>query len=434
MKIAVIGSGYVGLVAGPCLADLGNDVVNVDVDKDKIGKLNQGIIPIYEPGLNDIIKRNFAEKRLKFTTDIDKAIKDSEVIFIAVGTPMGENHEADLKFVRSVAKKIGENLNGYKVIVDKSTVPVGTGDMVKDIIIENRKSPQDFDVVSNPEFLREGEAIKDFTIPDRIVVGCANGKAKAIMEAIYKGIARTDKPILFTDIKSAEMIKYASNAMLATRISFMNELSYLCEKVGADVKKVAQGMGLDTRIGPRFLQAGVGYGGSCFPKDVEALIQTMKQNNCKSRILEAVEAVNYDQKRSLLPKIKKLLPDLKGKTIAIWGLAFKPKTDDMREAPSLVIIDQLQKEGAKIKAYDPEAEHVAKLLVKDVVYTQDPYETVEGADLLVIVTEWNIFRNLDIDKIKTLMNAPNMVDGRNVYDPEDMRSAGFDYLGVGRGC
>jgi UDPglucose 6-dehydrogenase len=432
MNIAVIGTGYVGLVAGVCLADLGNDVICVDIDQKKIDFLNKGGMPIYEPGLEEMLKRNIKESRITFTTDIKKAIKDSKAIFIAVGTPPGKNHEADLSAVKAVAKSIGENIDDYKVIIDKSTVPVGTADMVTNIIKENQKKKVDFDVVSNPEFLREGEAIGDFTNPDRVVVGTNSERAREVMEKMYKGIVRADKPILFTDVKSAEIIKYASNSMLATRISFMNEVARLCEKVGADVKAVAKGMGLDSRIGPRFLQAGVGYGGSCFPKDVNAFKETMKENDVDSIILEAVEKVNYEQKRSIFPKIKKLLPDLKGKKIAVWGLAFKPKTDDMREAPSIVIIEQLQKEGADIVAFDPEAEKTAKQVLKDVKYAKKPYDALEGAEALVIVTEWNEFRDLDKEKMKGLMDSPNIIDGRNVYDPDEMRSAGFNYIGVGR--
>lgn len=433
MKITVIGTGYVGLVAGTCLADFGNDVICLDVDENKINKLKQGIIPIYEPGLRDMLERNVKNENLSFTTHSEAAIKNSDVLFIAVGTPMGEGFEADLKFVKSVAQNIGKYMNGYKVIVDKSTVPVGTADIVESIIRENQTLPTDFDVVSNPEFLREGEAIKDFTNPDRVVVGVSSERAKEVMSAIYRGIARTDKPIMFTDVKSAEMIKYASNAMLATRISFMNEIAQLCEKVGADVKQVAKGMGLDTRIGPRFLQAGVGYGGSCFPKDVKALLHTMKQNDVQGKILSAVEDVNANQKSSLLPKIKTLLPDLTNKKIAIWGLAFKPKTDDMREAPSITIINQLQREGASIQAYDPEAQDVSKTLLNNVAYCNTPYETLEGCHALIIVTEWNTFRDLDKEKMKSLLLQPNVIDGRNVYDPSEMKAAGFNYIGIGRG-
>jgi UDPglucose 6-dehydrogenase len=432
MKITIVGSGYVGLVCGTCLADLGNEVVCVDVDKEKISKLKRGIIPIFEPGLKDLLDRNVREKRLSFTTDIKEAIQESQVIFIAVGTPTSKDQSAELKYVFQVAQDIGKHMNDYKVIVDKSTVPVGTADKVREIIKENQKKAIPFDVVSNPEFLREGEAIGDFTFPDRIVIGVESKKAEEFMTKIYKGITRTGKPLLITDIKSAELIKYASNAMLATRISFMNEIAHLCERVGADVKKVAHGMGLDSRIGARFLQAGAGYGGSCFPKDVKALIKTGHENNVHFQILKAVEDVNEEQKLSLIPKVKKLVPDLKKKTIAIWGLAFKPKTDDMREAPSIVIINELQKLGAQIKAFDPEAEKTASYILKDVTYTKTPYDTVKDADCLVIVTEWNTFRDLDKEKIKKLLKHPNIVDGRNIYDPSEMKTLGFNYEGVGR--
>ena len=433
MNVAVIGTGYVGLVGGTCLADFGNEVICVDIDEKKVELLNKGGVPIYEPGLEDMLKRNISEGRISFTTNIKKAIKESSVIFIAVGTPPGKNHEADLSAVKAVAKSIGESMDDYKVIIDKSTVPVGTADMVSKIIKENQKKEIDFDVVSNPEFLKEGSAIADFTNPDRIVVGTSREKARKIMEDLYKGIARTDKPIVFTDVKSAEMIKYASNAMLATRISFMNEVARLCEKVGADVKMVAKGMGLDSRIGPKFLQAGAGYGGSCFPKDVNAFRETMKEQGVDGLILDAVEKVNYEQKRSLLPKVKKLLPSLKDKKIAIWGLAFKPKTDDMREAPSIIIINQLQEEGAKITAFDPEAEESAKKILSGLNYAKTPYDALDDADMLILVTEWNEFRVLDKAKMKSLMKTPKIIDGRNVYDPKDMKKAGFDYIGVGRG-
>jgi UDPglucose 6-dehydrogenase len=432
MKISVIGSGYVGLTVGICLADLGNNVTCVDINEEKINALKKGILPIYEPGLKDLLERNLKENRISFTTSIKEGVQKSDVIFIAVGTPPGKNHKADLSAVKAVAKEIGKYMNGYKVVVDKSTVPVGTADKVRGIIKENQIKEYDFDVVSNPEFLREGEAINDFMIPDRVIIGVENGKAKKIMEDIYKGITRTNRPILFTDIKSAEIIKYASNAMLATRISFMNEIASLCEKVKADVKMVAKGMGLDTRIGPRFLQAGIGYGGSCFSKDVNALAETMREHGCNCKILNAIEEVNYAQKRSLIPKIQKLLPDLKDKTIAIWGLAFKPKTDDMREAPSIVIIEELQKLGAKIKAFDPEAQETAKKILKEVIYCKDPYETANDCDALIIATEWNEFRNLDLNIIKKLLKQPIIIDGRNIYEPDEMKGMGFNYVGVGR--
>lgn len=427
-----MGTGYVGLVMGTCFADLGNDVICLDIDEKKIDNLNSGILPIYEPGLKELVKRNKREGRLIFTTNKEKAIQDSQVIFIAVGTPMGENHEADLRFVKAVAKDVGIYMNEYKVIVDKSTVPVGTGDIVKKIIKENQKKLFEVDVVSNPEFLKEGSAIKDFQNPDRIVIGSDSEKAKKIMENLYKPLARTNRPILFTDIKSAELIKYASNAMLATRISFMNELSHLAEKVDADIKKVAKGMGLDDRIGPRFLQAGVGYGGSCFPKDVQALVQTMKKNKCSAKILESVEEVNKKQKLSLIPKLKSFIPELENKTIAVWGLAFKPKTDDIREAPAVNLIHELQKQGAKIKAFDPVAQKNAKKYLQGVEYAENPYKAIEDADALLIATEWDEFRELDKEKIKSFLNNPCVVDGRNIWEPEEMKKLGFSYIGVGR--
>jgi UDPglucose 6-dehydrogenase len=427
-----MGCGYVGLVAGTCLADMGNEIICFDIDKGKINKLEKGIIPIYEPGLKDMFERNIKEKRLHFSNGIKTAIKESNVIFITVGTPPGKNHEADLFAVKSVAEQIGRNMNTYKVIVNKSTVPVGTAELVKNIIKRNQTGEYEFDVISNPEFLREGAAVKDFTNPDRIVIGTDSERAKKIMVSIYRGIARTDKPVFITDIKSAEMIKYASNAMLATRISFMNEIAQLCEKVGADVKSVAKGVGLDNRIGPRFLQAGMGYGGSCFPKDVKAQSDLMKQNKVKNKLLSAVNTINEDQRKFVFQKIKKLISPLKGKSIAIWGLAFKPKTDDIREATSIDIIRELQRSGAKVRAFDPVAKINAKKVLKGVTFCSDPYSTVKGCDALLVATEWNEFRTLDFEHVKRLLKQPNIIDGRNIYEPDEMRKAGFNYLGVGR--
>ncbi|MDO8628055.1 MAG: UDP-glucose/GDP-mannose dehydrogenase family protein, partial [Candidatus Diapherotrites archaeon] len=413
MKICVVGTGYVGLVAGTCLAELGNEVKCVDIDQNKISNLNSGILPIYEPGLEELVLRNVKEKRLAFSTDVNSVMSWSEVIFIAVGTPEGKEGKADLSAVFSVAKSIGKNLNNYKVIVDKSTVPVGTADKVAELIRQNSSGKiVEFDVVSNPEFLREGEAVNDFLFPNRVVIGANSEKAKHVMREIYRGIERIDRPMMFTDIKSAEMIKYASNAMLATRISFMNEVAMLCEKLGADVKDVAKGMGLDERIGPRFLQAGAGYGGSCFPKDVQAFIHTAKENNSEFKILEAVEEVNDLQKKSIVPKLKKLLPELKGKKIALWGLAFKPKTDDMREAPAITIIEQLFAEGVKIHAFDPVAGENARKLFPKLELFPEPLEALKGCSGLIIVTEWNEFRNLDKKQIKELLLEPNIVDAR----------------------
>lgn len=432
MKIAVIGAGYAGLVSGTCLAELGNEVVCADIDSKKIDELNKGIIPIYEPELEGLVVRNLKEKRLCFTTDIKKAVEDSSVIFIAVNTPQASDGSADLSAVKAVASEIGRHMNEYKIIVNKSTVPVGTADLVKDIILKNQAKKIEFDVVSNPEFLREGTAVRDFMVPDRVVIGADSEKAKETMLRIYNSIARADRPIVVTSQKSAELIKYASNAMLAARISFMNELSHLCEKTGADIKEVAKGMGLDTRIGPRFLQAGIGYGGSCFPKDIRALVDMLNKTGCESKILEAVDYVNERQKLSLMPKIKKMFPVLKGKTVAVWGLAFKPKTDDIREAPSIFMINELLKEGARIKAFDPEAMENMKKIFPHITYADNPYDCISSADLLVILTEWNEFREPDKEKMKSLMNKPNIIDGRNIYDSNEMKAAGFNYVGVGR--
>lgn len=432
MKIAVIGCGYVGLVTGAGLANLGNDVICVDIDDEKISNLRKGIIPFFEPGLRDMVEMNLAQKRLMFTTDSELAIRNSDVIFIAVGTPSDSSGKADLSAVFAVAEHIAKYIDAYRVVVVKSTVPVGTCHKIRDRIRQRMKRQVEFDVVSNPEFLREGEAVNDFMIPDRIVIGIDNGKAKDVMLALYRPVERTGRPIMITDVKSSELIKYASNAMLATRISFMNEISHLCEKVGADVKTIAKGIGLDSRIGPRFLQAGIGYGGSCFPKDVNALVEVMREHGCSAKLLESVESVNESQKRSVLPKVQKLVPDLKGKKVAIWGLSFKPKTDDMREAPSIVVINELQKMGAEVHAFDPVSERNAKRIFENVHYADTPFGALEGAHCLVVVTEWDLFRELDKDRMKKLMAEPNIVDGRNIYEPDEMRSLGFNYVGVGR--
>ena len=426
----MIGTGYVGLVTGTCFANLGNEVICLDIDEDKIHKLNQSIIPIYEPGLKDLVELNVKQNRLVFTTDKKAAIQKSDILFIAVGTPESENGEANLDYVKAVAKDIAQNMQSYKIIVNKSTVPVGTADMVREII--SKETDQEFDVVSNPEFLKEGAAISDFLTPDRVVLGVDSDKAVAIMKKLYSPFERANKPIVVTDVKSAEMIKYASNAMLATRISFMNEIARICEKVGADVKSVSRGMGLDSRIGPRFLQAGVGYGGSCFPKDSRALINTAKNNELDFKILKAVDDVNEEQKQTLLPKIKKLVGDLNGKNIAIWGLSFKPKTDDIREAPALVVVQQLLDEGANINAFDPVAKDNFSKLFEQVTYLNNSYDVLQDVDCLVILTEWDSFRELDKSKMKELMKSPNIVDGRNIYDPKEMRNIGFNYIGVGR--
>ncbi|MBI2137343.1 UDP-glucose/GDP-mannose dehydrogenase family protein [Candidatus Woesearchaeota archaeon] len=432
MKIAVIGTGYVGLVTGSCLSNLGNDVICVDIDDERISNLRRGVMPFFEPGLRELVELNSAQKRLMFTTDSQLAVENSDVIFIAVGTPSGKDGKADLGAVFQVADTIARFMNGYKVIVMKSTVPVGTCRKLREYVASRVKGDVSFDVVSNPEFLREGEAVQDFMMPDRVVIGVDDGRAKDVVYSIYRSVERTGRPVLVTNVETAEIIKYASNAMLATRISLMNELSHLCERVGADVKMVAKGVGLDSRIGPRFLQAGVGYGGSCFPKDVRALSQTLKEHGCRADVLDAVEAVNERQKVSIIPKILQLVPDLAGKKVAVWGLSFKPKTDDMREAPSVVIINELQRLGASVVAFDPVAENAARRVLKDVSFAETPFGALEGAHLLVVVTEWDLFRELDKARMKELMAAPNIVDGRNMYYPEDFRALGFSYVGVGR--
>ena len=433
MNIAIFGSGYVGLVTGTCLANLGNTVTCVDIDQQRIANLQKNILPIYEPGLQELLIKNVQEKRLFFTTDATVTIKNAEVIFITVGTPQAANGEANLSYVFQVAATIGQHINSYKVIVDKSTVPVGTADHVRHLILQHQTEKHPFDLVSNPEFLREGEAIHDFMNPDRIVIGVSSEKAKEIMIRLYKGLERTGKPIFITDIKSSEIIKYAANAFLATKISFMNQIAQLCEKVGGDVKEVAKGIGLDQRIGSRFLQAGVGYGGSCFPKDVQALVHTAEKAGLECSILEAVHKVNEQQKQSLLPKIQKLVGDLHGKKIALLGLSFKPKTDDIRDAPAITIINQLLAAGAIIAAYDPIAIEAMKKQYPQIIYCGDAYETAKDAVCLVIATEWDEFRYLDLQKIKQSMKTACIVDGRNIYDQKETRALGFEYIGVGRG-
>ena len=433
MNIAIFGSGYVGLVTGTCLANLGNTITCVDIDQQRIANLQKNILPIYEPGLQELLIKNVQEKRLSFTTDAAAAIQQSDVIFITVGTPSDEFGKANLTYVFQVAATIGKHMNSYKVIVDKSTVPVGTADQVRAIITQEQKEKHQFDLVSNPEFLREGEAIHDFMNPDRIVIGVEADRAKEIMTRLYKGLERTGKPIFVTDIKSSEIIKYAANAFLATKISFMNQIAQLCEKVGGDVKEVAKGIGLDQRIGSRFLQAGVGYGGSCFPKDVQALTQTAQEAGIDFPFLQAVHEVNNKQKQSLLPKIQTLIGDIQGKTIAVLGLSFKPKTDDIRDAPAGTIIQQLLNGGAKVKAYDPIAMSAMKKYFPTIEYTESAYDAAKDAECIVIATEWDEFRYLDLSKIKQSMKTPAIVDGRNIYDEEEVKRMGFKYVGVGRG-
>ncbi len=432
MRIAVIGTGYVGLVVGTCFADTGNDVICADVDQAKIDGLNQGRVPIYEPGLTTMIGHNVEEGRLRFTTDVGPAIQDSEIIFIAVGTPEGEDGSADLQYVLSVAKTIGENLKGYKIVVDKSTVPVGTAEKVAEAIREASGS-DDFSVVSNPEFLKEGAAISDFLKPDRVVIGVDDERARRAMERLYAPFTRTGKPILFMSVRSAELTKYAANAMLATRISFMNEIARLCNSLGANVNDVRRGMGTDSRIGSSFLFPGCGYGGSCFPKDVKALMRTGEEAGEPLRILTAVEEVNAGQKRLMAEMaLEHYDGDLKNKVFALWGLAFKPKTDDMREAPSLTIIDELIERGASVQVNDPVAMPVTKRILGDrVTYFDKPMEAVDGADALILVTEWNEYRQPDFPRIAEKLRDRVIFDGRNIWDRNTLEGMGFTYYGIG---
>jgi UDPglucose 6-dehydrogenase len=431
MKIAVIGSGYVGLVVGTCFADTGNRITCVDVNEDKIARLQRGEIPIYEPGLEELIQRNVAEGRLTFSTDIASAIQKCQVIFIAVGTPQDEDGSADLRHVIAVAHAIGTHMQDYKTVVLKSTVPVGTNKKVTAAIASKTKHP--FDVVSNPEFLKEGAAIEDFTKPDRVVVGVESERGRKVMEELYAPYLRTGKPLLVMDPPSAEMTKYAANAMLATRISFMNEMARICEAVGADVNQVRKGIGTDARIGFPFLFAGVGYGGSCFPKDVRALVQTAKEHGYLPHVIPAVEKVNEEQKQLLFHKVVKHFGnDLKGRTFAMWGLAFKPRTDDMREAPSLVLIDLLLAAGAKVRVFDPEAMKEAKRHLGDrVQFAVNALAACEGTDGLLLVTEWSEFRHVDLDELKKLLKQPVLFDGRNIWDGDRARAQGYTYYGVG---
>lgn len=429
MNISIIGSGYVGLVTGACFAELGNQVICADNNAKKIIGLKKGIVPIYEPGLEELIANNLKNKRLKFTSSIRAAVKASEVVFIAVGTPALENGEADLTGIENVARSIAQNMDGYRLIVEKSTVPVETCGRLKKTISTYVKKGYKFDVVSNPEFLREGSAINDFTHPDRIVLGAESAKARQIMTNLYQPLNR---PILITNIKSAELIKHASNAFLATKISFINAVSRICDLVGADVKEVAQGMGLDNRIGRYFLHAGIGYGGSCFPKDLEAFITIAEKLGYDFRILKAVKNTNEEQKEFVLQKIKDALWIIEGKTIAVLGLAFKPNTDDLRNAPGVDLINALTRGGAKIKAYDPKAMEKAKKFLKGVIFCKDSYEAAKAADCLIVATEWNEFKELDFVKLKKTLRRPLIIDGRNIYDPKLLKELGFTYIGIGR--
>jgi len=436
MKIAIVGSGYVGLVTGACFAEVGIDVTCVDIDVAKIEKLKNGISPIYEPGLDDMLKRNIERGRLTFTTDLTSCVNDSEVIFSAVGTPPDEDGSADLKYVLEVARTVGKNMDKHLIIVTKSTVPVGTAKKVRKAIqeeLDKRGLKLSFDVVSNPEFLKEGAAIDDFMKPDRIVVGVETDFAREVMTRLYRPFTLNNHPVIFMDVPSAEMTKYAANAMLATRISFMNDIANLCEIVGADVNMVRRGIGSDSRIGSKFLYSGIGYGGSCFPKDVQALIRTGEEYNYKLRIIQAVEDVNEDQKAVLYNKLVKYFDGkLDGLNIAMWGLSFKPQTDDMREAPSLVLIDKLIKAGCKVKAYDPAAMEEAHRRIGDVIeYAKDPLDAILDADALLIVTEWIEFRFPNYKIMQKLMAKHVIFDGRNIYDRKEVKEAGFDYFCIG---
>ncbi|WP_302798321.1 UDP-glucose dehydrogenase family protein [Parabacteroides goldsteinii] len=436
MKIAIVGTGYVGLVTGTCFSEMGVDVTCVDVMAEKIENLKKGIIPIYEPGLEDMVHKNYNDGRLKFTTDLASVLNDVEVVFSAVGTPPDEDGSADLHYVLEVARTIGKHINKYILVVTKSTVPVGTARKVKAVIqeeLDKRKISIEFDVASNPEFLKEGNAVNDFMKPDRVVVGVESERARKLMEKLYKPFMINNYRLIFTDVPSAEMIKYAANSMLATRISFMNDIANLCELVGADVNMVRKGIGSDSRIGNKFLYPGCGYGGSCFPKDVKALIKTAERNNYSMEVLKAVEEVNERQKTILYKKLKKYFDSLDGKTIAIWGLAFKPETDDMREATSLVMIDLLRKAGAMIKVFDPVAMDECKRKVGDqVVYAKDMYEAVIDADALLLLTEWKQFRLPSWAVLKKVMRLPFVLDGRNIYDKKELDELGFSYECIGQ--
>ena len=432
MHIAVIGTGYVGLVTGACFAEFGVDVTCVDVDEEKIERLLNGVMPIYEPGLEQLVAKNRQAGRLRFTTDVRQAIEQALVIFLAVGTPPKSDGSPDLSFVEAAAASIADYMNGYKVIVTKSTVPIGTGEHLRKLIAERKKTKATFGVVSNPEFLREGAAINDFMRPDRVVIGSRDEEAIAIMKDLYRPLYLIEAPFVITSLEAAELTKYAANAFLATKVSFINEIANLCDKIGCDVHDVARAIGMDKRIGSKFLHPGPGFGGSCFPKDTRALSSVARQFDCESLIVDAVIEVNQRQGELMLSKIQELVGKLNGKVIAVLGLAFKPETDDMREAPAVAIIRSLIDGGAKVRAYDPVAMSEAKKLLPDIEYADDEYAAVTGADALVFVTEWNQFRALDLARIRDLMATAKVADLRNIYDPEDMKELGFQYVGVGR--
>ncbi len=430
-KICVVGTGYVGIVTGACFADLGNDVVCMDVDETRISRVKQGIMPIYEPGLEQVVAQNVRAGRLTFTTDYREGFKDAEFVFIAVGTPSGVDGEADLQYVRQVAESIADIIDHPVIVINKSTVPVGTGDWVADIIRKRRNGKAlEFSVVSNPEFLREGSAIGDFMNPDRVVLGSLNRDAATLVGKLYEPLRC---PIMITDLRTAEMIKYASNAFLATRISFINEIACMCEEMGADVEEVARGMGLDKRIGHHFLNAGLGWGGSCFPKDVKALAHMAVLHGTHPQLLQAVMDINRNQRRRAVMKLRKALGGLDDKVIGVLGIAFKPNTDDIRDAPALDMIHLMQNEGAIIRAYDPQAMENARAVIKKVTLCEGPYQVAEGADAIILATEWNEFKQLDFGRIKASMRGNIILDGRNLWDSETLRSLGFDYYGMGRG-
>jgi UDPglucose 6-dehydrogenase len=431
MKIAVVGSGYVGLVLGACLAENGNDVTCIDKDASKVRSLRRGVMPIYEPGLEEMVKRNRAERRLEFTTDLPRAVRAASIVFIAVGTPQHEDGSADLSHVLAVARDIATSMNGYKVIVDKSTVPVGTGERVREVIRGGTKHP--FSVVSNPEFLKQGAAVEDFLKPDRVVIGVEDDRARDLMLELYAPFTRTGAPIMVMDLASAELCKYAANAILATRISFMNEVANVCEAFGANVDQVRKAIGADRRIGPSFLFPGIGFGGSCFPKDIKALIKFSGDKGYDFQTLKAVERVNEAQKVRFVSKLESHFGSLRNKTIAVWGLSFKPRTDDMREAPAIPLINKLLRARARVQAFDPQAAPVAKRIFgRRITFADKSYSALKGADALVIATEWNEFREPDFARMRKLMKTPVIFDGRNIYSPEQMKAQGFTYYSVGR--
>lgn len=432
MNISVIGTGYVGLVTGACFAEFGVNVTCVDVDAAKIDKLNNGIIPIYEPGLDQIVEKNVKAGRLHFTTDIKSAVESAKVVFLAVGTPPKEDGSPDMSFYRQAAKDVAQAMNGYKVLVTKSTVPIGTGKWLREFVTENMAADTTFGVASNPEFLREGAAIDDFMRPDRVVIGSNEEEAIEVMKELYRPLYLIETPIVITSLEAAELIKYAANAFLATKITFINEVANLCDAIGCDVHDVARGMGMDNRIGRKFLHPGPGYGGSCFPKDTRALTTVADQFGVETLIVDAVIEANERQRGAMIPKIEALVGGLAGKRIGVLGLSFKPETDDMRESPAIEIIHSMIEKGATVKAFDPVAMDEAKHYVNGIEYASDEYDAIEGADALVIITEWNQFRALDMAKVKQLLKAPKIADLRNIYEPADMRELGFEYIGVGR--